>query len=185
MGDTPSVARLLHGASDDPSQPGWGGKFVRIWKGRKTVFDRHTTENDESEAFGVTEFVLPKPDGFTDGHTARMIFNKGRPASTGADEGKVLRFRFSPRDVKVWSYVIESDFPGLNGQAGRFTAALPSPDKSKQIAESHPNWWTDDPDPTAAEGVHPGAKSVSRWREEYLRDFAARMDRCAAKAERD
>ena len=30
----------------------------------------------------------------------------------------------------------------------------------------------------AAEGVHPGARHVSRWREEYLRDFAARLLRC-------
>ena len=46
MGDTPSVARLLHGVSEDPSQPGWGGKYVRIWDGRKTIFDRLTTEAD-------------------------------------------------------------------------------------------------------------------------------------------
>ena len=42
MGDTPSVARLLHGTPDDPSQPSWGGKFVRIWDGRKTIFDHLT-----------------------------------------------------------------------------------------------------------------------------------------------
>jgi len=28
-----------------------------------------------------------------------------------------------------------------------------------------------------AEGNHPGARSVSRWREEYLRDWQRRMDR--------
>lgn len=180
MGDTPSVARLLRGVSDDPSKPSWGGRFVRIWKDRKTIFNRHTTEDDESEAFGVTEFVLPKPEGFTGKHSARMIFSKGRPPSEGVDEGDALRFRFSPRDAKVWSYVIESDFPELNGQSGKFTAALPSPDKTTQIDETHPNWWIDDPDPAAAEGVHSGAKSVSRWREDYLRDFAKRMDRCTA-----
>ncbi len=43
MGDSPSVGYLLHGTPDDPSQPGWGGSFVRIWDGRKTVFDRLTT----------------------------------------------------------------------------------------------------------------------------------------------
>ena len=42
----------------------------------------------------------------------------------------------------------------------------------------HSNWWIDDPDPAAAVGVHPGAKSVSQWREEFLGDFAERMDRC-------
>lgn len=180
MGDTPSVARLLRGVSGDPSRPSWGGRFVRIWKDRKTIFDRHTTASDKCEAFGVVEFVLPKSEGFTDEHSARMIFSKGRPPSQGADEGKALRFRFSPRDAKVWSYIIESDVPALTGQSGKFTAVLPLRDKTRQIAETHPNWWIDDPNPAAAEGLHSGAKSVSQWREDFLRDFAARMDRCAA-----
>jgi hypothetical protein len=38
-------------------------------------------------------------------------------------------------------------------------------------------WWTDDQDPAAAEGVHPGAKSVNRRREAYLRDLAERTAR--------
>ena len=40
MGDSPSVGYLLRGTPDDPSQGGWGGRFVRIWDGRKTVFNR-------------------------------------------------------------------------------------------------------------------------------------------------
>lgn len=40
-----------------------------------------------------------------------------------------------------------------------------------------------DPDPAAAEGVHPGAKSVNQWREAFLRDFANRMDRGKVPAE--
>ena len=182
MGDTPSVARLLVGDSEDPSQPSWGGRYVRLWGDRKTVFDRHTTKADTVEAFGVTEFVLPKPTGFTKQHKAQMIFSKGRPPSIAADEGEVLRFRFAPRDAKAWNYVIESDFEGLDGQSGAFTANLPPIEKTKQLAETHPNWWIDDPDPKAAEGVHSGAKSVSQWREAFLKDFAKRMDRCTAKA---
>jgi hypothetical protein len=33
-----------------------------------------------------------------------------------------------------------------------------------------------------AEGIHHGAKSVSQWRESYLRDFADRMERGARPA---
>ena len=59
MGDSPSVGYLLHGTRDNPSEPGWGGKFVHVWDGRKTIFDRLTTEADKAEVFGVVEFALP------------------------------------------------------------------------------------------------------------------------------
>jgi hypothetical protein len=99
-----------------------------------------------------------------------------------AREGNGLRFRFAPRDAKVWPYVIRSDFPALDGRAGRFTAVPPPPERTARPSATHPNWWIDDPDPAAAEGVHPGAKHVNRWREEFLRDFAARMRRCQGPA---
>jgi hypothetical protein len=114
MGDSPSVGYLLHGTPEDPSQPGWGGRFVRIWDGRKTIFSRLTTESDTAEAFGVVEFALPVPAGMTRDHSARMMFD-GRIPALATRDGDVLRFRFSPRDAKVWPYVIHSEFPGLDG----------------------------------------------------------------------
>lgn len=40
-----------------------------------------------------------------------------------------------------------------------------------------PNWWTDDPNPALAEGKYPGAKTVNKWREAFLRDWQRRMQR--------
>lgn len=178
MGDTPSLARLLKGQSDDPEQPSWGGQYVRIWDNRKTIFHGPTTEADTTEVFGITEFVFPKPDGFSAQNSAAMIFNGGLPKSPVAIEGDQLRFRFSPRDAKLWSYAIESDFAALHGVTGKFHATPPPADRTDKTSTVHPTWWIDDPDPNSAEGVHPGAKSVNRWRQEFLSDFAKRMDRC-------
>jgi hypothetical protein len=177
MGDTPSVGWLLHGNPADPSQPGWGGKFVRIWDDRKTVFNRLTTEKDQVEVFGVVEFALPVPEGFSATNNVRMMFDNRIPA-VGVQEGKALRFRFAPRDAKIWPYTIRSDFAGLDGQSGKFTALPPPVERTRIPSARHPNWWIDDPDPAVAEGVHPGAKSVNQWRVDFLRDFAARMRRC-------
>jgi len=183
MGDTPSVAYLLRGTPEDPAQPGWGGRFVRVWDGRKTVFKRLTRESDQAEVFGVTEFVLPLPAGMTRGDTARMLID-GRIPVAAANDGRTLRFRFSPRDAKRWPYVIQSSFAGLDGNQGIFTAVPPPANRTRRASKTHPNWWIDDPDPAAAEGIHPGARSVSQWRDQFLRDFAVRMGRCGPPASR-
>jgi len=47
--------------------------------------------------------------------------------------------------------------------------------------QGRPNWWIDDPDPAVARGDRPGAKTVNKWREDYLRDFQKRFDRCKNK----
>ena len=181
MGDTPSVAYLLHGTPDDPSQPSWGGRFVRIWEGRRTVFNRLTTKTDQVEVFGVVEFVLPVPEGMIRHQTATMVFDNRVPV-TAANDGNGLRFRFSPRDARMWSYELRSDHARLDGLSGQFTAVPPPAARTSRPSAHHPNWWIDDPDPAAAEGIHPGAKSVNRWREDFLRDFAARMRRCQSPA---
>lgn len=181
MGDSPSVGYLLRGNPDDPSRPGWGGRFVPVWDGRKTVLNRLPSEADHVEVFGVTEFTLPLPAGMTRNHTARVLFD-GRVPAEAVNDGRTLRFRFSPRDARVWLLRISSDFPGLDGLTAKFTAVPPPAERTSRRSKVHPNWWTDDPDPAAAEGIHMGAKHVNRWREEFLRDFAGRLSRCNAKA---
>lgn len=176
MGDSPSVGYLLSGASPDPGRGGWGGRFVPVWADRKTVFGRLTTAADEAEAFGVVEIRIPVPPGMTPGHHATMTFD-GRIPAIGTVLGGQLCFRFSPRDAKVWPYRIESDFAALHGKKGEFTAVLPPPALTARRSPAHPNWWTDDPDPTVAEGVHRGARTVNQWRGEFLRDFADRLRR--------
>lgn len=39
-----------------------------------------------------------------------------------------------------------------------------------------PHYWTDDPAPSAADAGRAGARTVNRWRAEYLRDWQRRLD---------
>ncbi|BDT59869.1 hypothetical protein MasN3_33630 [Massilia varians] len=59
---------------------------------------------------------------------------------------------------------------------------MAAPELARRPSTRHPHWWTDDPDPQLAEGMHQGAKTVSRWREAFLRDFAGRLRRSRAPA---
>jgi hypothetical protein len=116
------------------------------------------------------------PQGMTGDDSARMIFD-GRIGAVAANDGKVLRVRFSPRDAKVWSYVIRSSVRGLDGQSGSFTAAPPPLARRVRPSARHPQWWIDDQNPAMAEEGHAGARAVSRWLEQFLGDFAARLRR--------
>lgn len=181
MGDTPSVAWLLKGTPDDPSKPGWGGQFVRAWERPYSRFDRLTTKEDRMEVFGILELALPLGADAPEIPEARLLVeNQTLTGHVGDD--KTMRFRFCPKEAKTFTFTIRGNVPSLNGQKGGITAELPSPDLAKHPSARFPNWWTDDPSGQFAEGPHHGAKTVSRWREEFLRDFAARMARCKSPA---
>ena len=181
MGDTPSVGWLLKGAPDDPSLPGWGGQFVRAWKRPYVRFDRLTTKDDRIEVFGIIELVLPLGDRAPEKPEARLIVENQSLIGHTPGDG-TLRLRFCPKAAKAYSFTIRGNVLALNGKKGGITAFVPPPEVARRPSSRLPNWWTDNPSEYVAEGDHIGAKTVSQWREDFLRDFAARMLRCKSPA---
>ncbi|WP_338762994.1 DUF1593 domain-containing protein [Massilia sp. METH4] len=172
MGDTPSVTYLLGDAPLDPGRDSWGGRYVRAWERQRTTFDRPTSAADKVEAFSVVEFKLAR-DALP--VATSKLFIDGQSFPGHRHEDGTWRFLFSPKEAKTFVYEIRSDKPGVAPIAGAFTAVMPAAGRAP--SPKYPNWWTDDPDPRVAEGVHQGAKTVSRWREAYLADFARRIAR--------
>jgi hypothetical protein len=150
---------------------------VRAWKRPYARFDRLTTTDDRIEQFGILELWIPLGDGAPEKPAARLVVENQSLAGHAADDGTV-RFRFSPKDAKTYRFTIKSNVPAIDGKTGGVTSFKPPPDAAKHASVRHPNWWTDDPALEFAVGPHTGAKTVSRWREEFLRDFAERMARC-------
>lgn len=179
MGDTPSVGWLLNGSPDDPTQPGWGGQFVRAWDRPYSVFDRMTTKDDQTEVFGVLELNLTLGYAVAEKPSAQLaVENQSLVGYAPGDN--TMRFRFCPKAATTYQFTIRSNVSVIDGKTGGITAIAPQPGLVLQPASRYPNWWTDDPNPERAEGEHDGAKSVSRWRVDYLQDFAKQMDRCHA-----
>lgn len=177
MGDTPSVAWLLAGTPGDPSQPGWGGRFVRAWDRSDYRHEEMPTEADRMQEFGILELVLSLgPDASETPEAWLDVTNQSLPGHSPGDG--TMRFRFSPKAAGVYDFEIRSNVPSLDGRAGEITAVTPPPDAAQRPSPEHPNWWTDDPSPQWAEDGHIGARTVNRWREEFLRDFATRLERC-------
>lgn len=182
MGDTPSVAWLLKGMPEAPEQPGWGGQFVRAWERPYARFARLPAKEDRMEIFGILELALPLDADAPEKPAAQLCAeNQSVAGEVAADQ--TMRFRFSPKDAKTYAFTIRGNVPSLDGKTGGITAVLAAPELAKQPSAKLPNWWTDNPNPEYAEGPHAGAKTVSRWREEFLRDFAVRMERCKSPAQ--
>jgi hypothetical protein len=181
MGDTPSLVYLLGKTPEDPSKDSWGGHFVHAWDRPRYVFDHAPTAADKVETFAIMDIIYrPAAAAPADVKATLVVDKQNFPGF--ADDAGAWHFIFSPKEAKTWSYTIKSTHPGLDGQTGGFTSYWPAPEQAAKPSSRYPNWWTDDPDPAVADGVHQGAKTVSRWREDFLRDFAARMNRCAAPA---
>jgi hypothetical protein len=181
MGDTPTFSWLLRGNPEMPFQPGWGGRYVRAWTRPYVKFDRITTAADRMEHFGILELVLPLGANPPAAPAAEMVIENQRLAGHVDGSGSI-RFRFCPKDAKVYRYTIAGNLPSLEGSRGEITVFPPAPAAALTPDPRWANWWTDDPSPEAAEGIQQGARTISVWREEFLRDFAARLERCRTPA---
>ncbi|MHC4518032.1 MAG: DUF1593 domain-containing protein [Planctomycetota bacterium] len=181
MGDTPSVGWVLKGRPEDPSQPGWGGRLVQAWERPYSRSERMTTKEDRMEVFGVLELVLPMGDDIPEQPEAVLAVENQKLPGHAPGDG-TMRFRFCPKAARRHGFKVTSNVPALEGKTGGITVCIPSPSMAQRPAVSSPNWWTDDPALDVAVGPHSGAKTVSRWREDFLGDFAQRMLRCQSPA---
>lgn len=176
MGDTPSVAWLTHGDPINPEKEGWGGHFVRAWKRPYSMFHTMPTKDSEMEVFGILEISIPIQNSSKDHVKAWLeVENQSLP---GHKKGNSIKFRFSPKASKKYSFHLHSNVPELNGISGSIKAIHPNRQTTRRVPSEYPNWWTDNPSQEFWTGQHMGAQTVSRWRKEYLDDFAERMDRC-------
>ncbi|WP_259633995.1 DUF1593 domain-containing protein [Stieleria sedimenti] len=176
MGDTPSVGWLLKGSPNDPRNAGWGGSYVRAWKRPYLRLDRMPEKFDRIEVFGILELAL-RAENLTKDSQAVLIVENQRLVGHLADDG-TMRFRFCPKAAKRYGFRIESDAGSLGAKTGSIIAYHPAPAVAGRHDASLPNWWTDDLSRSVSDGPHSGAKTVSRWRREFLGDFATRMLRC-------
>ena len=185
MGDTPSLVYLLGKTPEDPSKDSWGGRFVRAWDRARYTFDHAETNAptaaDKVETFSIMEIIYHPATPAPAAATATLVVDK-QSFPGFVDDAGVWHFIFSPKEAKAWSYTIKSTHPALDGQTGGFTSYWSTPDLAAKPSPRYPNWWADNLDPAVAERNFAGAKTVSKWREEFLRDFAVRMERCKAPA---
>lgn len=176
MGDTPAFTYVLGAQPERPDAGGWGGRFVRAWARPRVVFTAPPSAADVVETFAVIDLVYGPP-GMAPASVQATLHVDGQEFPGYADADGAWHFLFSPKEAKTWSYRIASNHRALDGQRGGFTSRMPAPEQALRPAPDLPHWWTDDPAPEVSEGPHQGARTISRWRADFLRDFAERLQR--------
>jgi len=176
MGDTPAFTYVLGAQPERPDAGGWGGRFVRAWARPRVVFSAPPSAPDVVETFAVIDLVY-RPSGMAPASVQATLHVDGQEFPGYADADGAWHFLFSPKEAKTWSYRIASNHRALDGQRGGFTSRMPAPEQALRPAADLPHWWTDDPAPEVSEGAHQGARTISRWRADFLRDFAERLQR--------
>src|SRR5699024_11974855 len=115
MGDTPSVAWLLKGTPGDPSQPSWGGRFVRAWDRPYYRFNRMTTQTDRMQEFGILELALPLGTDAPKKPVARLEVTNQSLKGDFPGDGTVY-FRFSPKAAGTYNFTIKINMPSRNSR---------------------------------------------------------------------
>ncbi|MDT0677585.1 nucleoside hydrolase-like domain-containing protein [Autumnicola musiva] len=174
MGDTPSVLYLLNGNHESPAGLSWGGSFVPLEYSAKREFNRLTTINDTVPVFSVMEWVLEAPtSGIGVGEPILTMEIAGQQFDGYYIGNGQYKLRFVTKTTGNWSYKIHSKIDEFDGLEGKFVSVdpwpgAPHPDNMGNLN----NWWSDDPD--NFEGMYQGAKTIYKWREKFMADWAER-----------
>jgi hypothetical protein len=177
MGDTPSLLYMMDGDPEDPTKECPGGSFERTeFSPRRVLYRTLSEERDTIPVYAVMEFHLKGPilDIPEDSACFRMTIAGQVWQGYYLGRGDYA-LRYAPKEPGLLTYVVESNIPALNGICGSFVVAPCWPEKpSEEDYLLGANWYSDRRDPGLFEGNWQGAASVSRWRNEVLKDWAQR-----------
>ncbi|AHF16650.1 hypothetical protein NIASO_18685 [Niabella soli DSM 19437] len=183
MGDTPSLLYLMDGAPGNPFKESWGGSFTKIMHSPRTIFNRNTTIADTVTIYSVLEFHFKGPK--TNVGSNKPCFTMTVQAGIGEQqwEGFYLGdgayvVRYCPKQSEVLTYKITSAIPEFPEQSGQLVVDNTWPGKGGPADyRLGDNWYSDRAGSNLFDEGWQGAKTVSKWRNDALLDWAKRWAR--------
>ncbi|MEB2775428.1 DUF1593 domain-containing protein [Algoriphagus sp. D3-2-R+10] len=178
MGDTPSLAYVMNGNPNNPIGESWGGSFQKINRSSRTVFYGGSTSADTVAAYATIEwrFEGPKLEIAGDSVVFEIeIQNQTWPGYYLGDG--VYGVKYSSKKPEVGTYKTSSEIVELDGLEGKYVSIIPWP--GKPAATDYllgENWYSDRQEPELYLQDQQGAKTVSKYRNEFLKDWAKRWE---------
>ena len=178
MGDTPSLAYLMNGNPDDPTGESWGGSFTPINRSSRSIFDRNTSTADTVAAYSTIEWKFKGPELNIPTDSTCFTLEISNQKWPGYYLGNgIYAVRYSSKKPEICTYITASSIPELNGQKGQFVSITPWPGKpGPDDYKLGTNWYSDRQEPEYFLEEQQGAKTVSKYREMFLLDWAKRWE---------
>lgn len=180
MGDTPSLLYLMDGDPSRPERASWGGSFNPISYSPRVVYSAPTTLRDSVAFCTLVEFHLKGPKIQVAKDSVCFWMETTYKESTQKWPGYYLghgeyALKYVPKQAELVEYSFTSLIPELNIPRGQLLVTNSWPGKPHATDYPvGPNWFSDRSDPTFYDGKIQGGKTISRWRNEVLNDWAKR-----------
>ena len=180
MGDSPSLFYLMDGDPENPGRESWGGSFGKFDHSPRVVFKEATSLKDTVAFCSILEFHLkgPEADIAPDSICFWMEVPYGK--SVQRWPGYYLgngdyAIRYIPKKAETLKYRFTSPINEIDGLEGTIVVANLWPgERHSTDYQLGKNWYTDRSDKELYDGMIQGGKTVSKWREAILQDWANR-----------
>lgn len=178
MGDTPSLVYVMNGDPEDPAGESWGGSFTPINRSSRTVFNGNSTITDTIASYATLEWKFKGPEMSIPEDSVCFTLEISKQVWPGFYLGNGnYGVRYSSKKPEICTYVTASSIPELDGQKGQFVSITPWPGKpGPDDYKLGTDWYSDRPDPEFFLEEQQGAKTVSKYREAFLMDWAKRWE---------
>lgn len=176
MGDTPSLAFLLNGNPNNPEGESWGGSYEKTSRSALHILYHPSNFFDTVPTFAVMEwrFNGPRQSISPDSVCFYLEVNEQQWPGYYLGDGLYV-VRYSPKQAEKTTYTTHSLIPALDGLRGSYTSTTPWPgNPGPDDYKLGQNWYTDLSNPIWILEGQQGAKTIARFREAYLSDWAER-----------
>jgi hypothetical protein len=182
MGDTPTLLYMMDGDPNNPMRESWGGSFEKLNHSPRILLNRVSNITDTVAFCSIVEFHLKGPNLNIPSDSVCFWMETPYKNMVQKWAGYYLgngdyAIKYVPKQAAIITFKFTSDIPNFPVQEGKLVVENLWPGK-KEITDYKlgANWYTDKTDPNLYDGIIQGGKTILKWRNDILLDWAERWN---------